>query len=168
MSQKNEPLLSVDDDSSLPVENSNNFHNRKGNRQPKGKHPLEIEYWHVLPAMRRELAESLKEKGLKQREISEILGITEAAVSQYIKGSRGRLTIKENGIEERTIAIPTWLETEIESSTCRILEKRNEGIFIRETNKLMQVIRSRPRDFLCGIHEAFGEKVENCEVCFEE
>ena len=44
----------------------------------------------VLPAVRSILAERLKEKGFKQGEIAELLGITQPAVSQYLKKARGR------------------------------------------------------------------------------
>ncbi|MFH1650153.1 MAG: hypothetical protein ABIA93_06390 [Candidatus Woesearchaeota archaeon] len=49
----------------------------------------EIEVWFVLPALRRELALELKKGGLKQRDIAGLLGLTEAAVSQYLAGKRG-------------------------------------------------------------------------------
>ncbi|MEM4257398.1 MAG: XRE family transcriptional regulator [Candidatus Diapherotrites archaeon] len=52
--------------------------------------PCEIISWHVLPAVRREIAIYLaKEKGLSRKLIAEKLGITEAAVCQYIKSKRG-------------------------------------------------------------------------------
>lgn len=131
----------------------------------KGKHPLEIEYWFVLPAIRRELALRLVERNLKQREIAKIVGMTEAAVSQYIKGNRGRLTIKD-GNTEIDIELPDWLKREIETSSELIYDDRSEPIFIKETNRIMQIIRSKPREFLCGVHESLGEKVDDCEVCF--
>ena len=52
------------------------------------KHPQEIEVWYVLPAIRKELVVTLKEKNLTQKKIAEFLNITEAAVSQYIKQKR--------------------------------------------------------------------------------
>jgi predicted transcriptional regulator len=131
----------------------------------KGKHPLEIEYWFILPAIRRELAIRLLEKNLKQRDIAEIVGMTEAAVSQYIKGNRGRLTIKDNG-NEHDIELPQWLKDEIGDSAGIIFDDQSESIFIKETNRIMQIIRSKPREFLCGVHESLGEKVDDCEVCF--
>ena len=50
--------------------------------------PQEIEVWYILPTIRRELAVALKNEGLKQNEIAERLGITNAAVSQYIQNKR--------------------------------------------------------------------------------
>ena len=131
----------------------------------KGKHPLEIEFWFVLPAVRRELALRLYKNKLKQRDIAKIVGMTEAAVSQYIKGNRGRLVIKDNDTEH-DIEIPDWLCKEIDESAKIIMENQLEPVFIKETNRIMQIIRSRPREFLCNVHESLGENVDDCEVCF--
>jgi predicted transcriptional regulator len=50
----------------------------------------ELEVWYLLPAVRKELAKIMKEKGLTQAKIAKLLGITEAAVSQYIKSKRAK------------------------------------------------------------------------------
>lgn len=50
--------------------------------------PQEIDVWYILPAIRKELAESLKKQGLNQSEIASKLGITKSAVSQYIANKR--------------------------------------------------------------------------------
>lgn len=42
-----------------------------------------------MPSIRAEIAKDLIEMGLSQREVSKRLGMTEAAVSQYLKGKRG-------------------------------------------------------------------------------
>ena len=52
------------------------------------KVPCETVVWYVLPAIRSELAKELA-KAMTQKEISEILGITQAAVSQYVSNKRG-------------------------------------------------------------------------------
>ena len=52
--------------------------------------PQELEVWYLIPALRRELAKTfIKEHQLSQKKAAKILGITEAAVSQYIKDKRG-------------------------------------------------------------------------------
>lgn len=54
------------------------------------KTPCEVAVWEILPAIRRELAITLvKELSLNQRETARILGLTEAAVSQYVNSKRG-------------------------------------------------------------------------------
>ncbi len=52
------------------------------------KAPCENVVWYVLPAIRSELAKELA-KVMSQKEISKILGITQAAVSQYVSNKRG-------------------------------------------------------------------------------
>jgi len=53
------------------------------------KCPCEIIVWDVLPCIRAALAIELVEMGLSQNEISKMLGITQAAVSQYTSKKRG-------------------------------------------------------------------------------
>ena len=54
------------------------------------KLPCETVVWYVLPKIRAELAKSLLELGISQKEISRKLGVTQAAISQYARGKRGR------------------------------------------------------------------------------
>jgi predicted transcriptional regulator len=51
--------------------------------------PCETAVWHILPAIRCETAKELARLGLSQKVISERLGITQPAVSQYISSKRG-------------------------------------------------------------------------------
>ena len=53
------------------------------------KPPCEIVVWYVIPAIRSELAKQLLKLGMKQKDISEIMDITQPAVSQYITDKRG-------------------------------------------------------------------------------
>ncbi len=65
------------------------------------KFPCEIIVWEVLPCIRAALAEELIKRGLSQKEISKMLGITQAAVSQYTSKKRGsKLNFQEDAIEE--------------------------------------------------------------------
>ncbi len=50
--------------------------------------PQEIEVWYIIPAVRRELAVILAGKKLKQNKIAELLGTSEAAISQYLSKKR--------------------------------------------------------------------------------
>lgn len=53
--------------------------------------PCEERYRKILPFIRSELARVLViEYHLSQRDVAKILGVTEAAVSQYLKGKRGK------------------------------------------------------------------------------
>ena len=44
---------------------------------------------YVLPAIRAEMALRMKDEGISQAQIARILGVTPAAVNQYIKSKRG-------------------------------------------------------------------------------
>src|SRR4030042_5208371 len=51
--------------------------------------PQEVQVWYILPALRKHLTLALKEERMKQKDIAQSLGLTEAAVSQYLKKKRG-------------------------------------------------------------------------------
>ena len=53
------------------------------------KPPCEIVVWYVIPAIRSELAKGLLNCGMKQKDISKLMDITQPAVSQYITDKRG-------------------------------------------------------------------------------
>ena len=53
------------------------------------KPPCEIVVWYVIPAIRSELAKELLNFGMKQKDISKLMDITQPAVSQYITDKRG-------------------------------------------------------------------------------
>ena len=53
------------------------------------KPPCEVVVWYVIPAIRSELAKELLNLGMKQKDVSELMDITQPAVSQYITDKRG-------------------------------------------------------------------------------
>jgi len=53
------------------------------------KLPCEIMIWEFLPALRRELVKALLKDGVPRKEIASMLGITDSAISQYLKKKRG-------------------------------------------------------------------------------
>lgn len=60
------------------------------------KTPCEVVVWYVLPTIRRELAKELVDSyGLKQSQIAKMFGVTDAAISQYLKNKRGGSSIIE-------------------------------------------------------------------------
>ena len=52
----------------------------------------------ILPIIKRALVEELHKRGLKVKEIAELLGMTPAAVSQYLHGKRGK-EVRVKGID---------------------------------------------------------------------
>ena len=60
------------------------------------KVPCEIITWYMLPAIRRELAVKLVEGyGCPQKQAAEYLGVTDAAISQYLTKKRGKIELDE-------------------------------------------------------------------------
>ncbi|MDM7935800.1 MAG: helix-turn-helix domain-containing protein [Methanothrix sp.] len=53
------------------------------------KSPCEAIVWDLLPCIRAAIAEELVRRGVSQREVSRMLGITPPAVSQYVSKKRG-------------------------------------------------------------------------------
>jgi len=76
-------------------------------RSSKIRPRCEIIVQYVLPAIRAEMAVRMKEEGISQAQIARILGVTPAAVNQYVKSKRGTaghdtevLEVIDNYLEE--------------------------------------------------------------------
>lgn len=66
-----------------------------------GNLPCEYVIWYCIPVIRRELAYCLiNNYGLNQKETAEKLGITPAAVCQYLSKKRAKITILDPKIIE--------------------------------------------------------------------
>ena len=88
--------------------------------------------WYLLPLIRKEFAKSLiKDHDLTQRKAAEKLGITEAAVSQYVSKKRGDLKVKDVKIRR-----------EIKTSTKRIIEGDIQ-IMKTETCRICHLLRTQ-------------------------
>ena len=67
--------------------------------------PAEIESKSLIPALRAILAKDLaKTHNIREDEISRLLGVTQAAVSNYIRGIRGDPKLIEKLLEEKQVA----------------------------------------------------------------
>ncbi len=113
--------------------------------------PQEIEVWYLLPAIRREFARSMARKGVNQRRISAKMGVTEAAVSQYMNSKRAR-DVKFSG----------RIMKEIERSVERVIDGSD---VIKEMQAICRMCRKDRT--LCRIHRMHGKVPPNCRVCFE-
>ena len=68
--------------------------------------PAEIESKSLIPALRAILAEDLANKHhIREDEISKMLGVTQAAISNYIRGTRGDPKLIEKLLEDKQVAI---------------------------------------------------------------
>ena len=119
--------------------------------------PQEIEVRYILPAIRRELARILiSEHKLSQKEAAGILGLTEAAVSQYQHSKRAKEVVFSNEV----IA-------EIKKSAEKILaDKNNKQKLMAETYRISNL--TTVKHILCDIHRAQSKDLAGCNVCFDE
>jgi len=89
------------------------------------KVPCEYIVWNVLPSIRKEFVKSLKKNfNLTQKQISEIVNLTSAAVSQYLSDKRGGIEITDekilSEIDKSAKIIYEKGEKKLEEETCRI------------------------------------------------
>ncbi|MEJ2261666.1 MAG: transcriptional regulator, partial [Nitrosopumilaceae archaeon] len=67
--------------------------------------PAEIESKTLIPALRAILAKKLAEDhNVREEEISKMLGVTQAAVSNYIRGTRGDPALIAKLLSEQQVA----------------------------------------------------------------
>jgi predicted transcriptional regulator len=96
------------------------------------KVPCEIILWHILPAIRKEFARGLmKNHGLNQKQVAELLGITPAAVCQYLSDKRGYYNVTDDDIL-----------FEIEKSTNILFHDGSEKM-VYETCRVCNIIKSK-------------------------
>ena len=95
------------------------------------KFPCEIIVWKVLPCIKCQMAMQMKEKGLTQKEIANMLNVTEAAVSLYLSGKRAKdFKLKEVNKEIKEASDKVLETPELFSCcVCDICKKvRSEGL----------------------------------------
>ncbi|MDP3765126.1 MAG: transcriptional regulator [Nanoarchaeota archaeon] len=119
--------------------------------------PQEIEVRYILPAIRRELARIfIEEHKLSQKEAAKILGLTEAAVSQYRHFKRAKEVVFSESVVN-----------EIRISADRILaDKNSKQRIIAEMYRISNL--TKVKQILCDIHRAQSKELENCNICFDE
>ena len=113
--------------------------------------PQEIEFWYLIPAIRRELAKIfISDFGMSQRQVSETLGITESAISQYIKSKRGNeLHFNRNEYEK------------IKETAEEIFNKGNAN-----ENLYKLCTKLRACESLCIFHKKQDKSLpKNCDLC---
>lgn len=114
------------------------------------KIPCELVVWYVLPAIRREIANELVTTyKMPQSQVAKKFGVTDAAVSQYMKKKRG-----ENSVIEQS---PTYAQfkEEIKKSAGRIVNENAD--FSSEICKICGVVKEL--GILAKVYETHtGEK----------
>ncbi|MBI5148062.1 LacI family DNA-binding transcriptional regulator [Candidatus Pacearchaeota archaeon] len=91
--------------------------------------PQEIEVWYIIPVIRKELSRILTKKyEMSMEEAGSALGVSKAAVSQYLSGKRAV-----------RVKLPKKVKKEIEKSAKIISKNKNSAI--REMQRLLKVTR---------------------------
>ena len=119
--------------------------------------PQEIEVRYILPAIRRELARIfIHEHKMSQKNAAKILGLTEAAVSQYQHSKRAKEVVFSNEVV-----------SEIKKSAEKVLaEKANKQRLIAEMYRISTL--ANVKQILCDLHRSQSKELGNCNICFDE
>ena len=115
--------------------------------------PCQITQWYLLPAISAELVREMKRLGVKQAEIARMMGVTPAAVSQYVKGKRGKVIQFDAGVRKL-----------ITSSAKRIASTGiSDEDLSREICELC--IQARKSKTVCDFHKSMGGVRDDCKLC---
>jgi len=123
--------------------------------------PSEIESKLLIPAVRAILSKELVvEKGLKEDEVARMLGITQAAVSNYLRGTRGdnEIISKLTSLSEIMSMIK---EISADLSTNRAYTAKTLSKFIALCNYMRYSL------ILCDAHHSLERNIDEkvCEQC---
>jgi predicted transcriptional regulator len=115
--------------------------------------PCQITQWYLLPALSAELVREMKKLGVKQADIARQMGVTPAAVSQYVKGKRGR-----------SITFTPEIGRRIAKFAKRMAASEiGEEELSREMCELC--ILARRSRVVCGIHKGITGHDRSCSLC---
>lgn len=115
--------------------------------------PQEMEVWYLIPALRREISKILiEEYNFTQKKTAEFLGITESAVSQYLKSKRGK-QIKFSQEELKKI-----------KKCAKKIVTKNEEVM---QNIYELCVSLRKSKTICNLHKIHDKDLpKDCEICF--
>ena len=94
--------------------------------------PCEYMMWNGLPVIRKEIAESMiNDFGLNQKKAASKLGVTPAAVCQYLSRKRGKIKIVDDSVL-----------IEINRSAERIIQQ-GDGAVVSETCRICKILMAK-------------------------
>jgi predicted transcriptional regulator len=118
------------------------------------KFPCELITWFFLPALRRELVIYLvKEKKFTRKKTAQLLGLTEAALCQYLKNKRGK-HYKLRGLDL----------DKVKELGDVLSENASEKNLISGACAICKHIRGKL--MLCQLHAKENPKLKGCTVCW--
>jgi uncharacterized protein len=116
------------------------------------KPPCELIVWYVIPTIRAELAKELIKLGLSQKDVSQKLGITQSAVSQYMKDKRGK-----------GIPVNKQVRKAIKTLAKDIAGGNTTSDVIPGICAVCSIVKSSGS--LCDLHRQAEPALEGCDVC---
>ena len=115
--------------------------------------PCEIVVWYVIPSIRSELAKELLKLGIKQKRISELLDITQPAVSQYVSDKRGH-GIKFDEKTQNMIRMLAKDLTEQALGPDRIIQR------------ICEICKNvKAEEIICQLHKEKDKIPTSCNAC---
>ena len=120
---------------------------------------FEVASRYVYPSVRRRLVEILRERGLKQTEIAELLHVTQSAVSRYLKMERGAL-IDVSQFED--------IDSMIRELADRVVGER-PGEYEIHSELVRISLKLLGMGYACSFHASIDPELEpeKCRVCLE-
>lgn len=114
--------------------------------------PQEVEVWYIIPALRKELSKQLVRKHeLSYEKAGKMLGITKAAISQYLSDKRAN-----------KIKLSKEMKKSVQQSADRIAKEPKTAIV--EMEKLLKEMKKSRRS--CKVCKQYNKEVLeycNCE-----
>jgi hypothetical protein len=128
------------------------------------KIPCEYIVWNVLPSIRKEFVKSLKRNfNLNQKQISEIVNLTPAAVSQYLSDKRGGIKIIDkkilHEIDKSANIILKNGEKKLQSETCRICNLLKSTDVVSKNIEHLFYNDIPCEEIICNNNELFFENI---------
>jgi len=113
--------------------------------------PQEIEVHYILPALRSALTKELKAQGRSQKEIAQLLNVTEPAVSHYVNEKRATKVAFNDAIKELVARIAGVVETPHD--------------VMAKTQEMLKVVRQE--GIVCGVCRPITGAPHDCQICFQ-
>ena len=112
--------------------------------------PQELEVWYIIPAIRRELSKCLiRDFNVSYEKVGSILGISKAAVSQYIKSKRAA-----------KVKLPKEVSKEVSKACSSLINEKSNAV--DEIQRILQFMRTKELSFeVCD--DSIKGVFENCK-----
>ena len=123
--------------------------------------PAEIESKTLIPALRAILAKTLSEKhSIREDQISKMLGVTQAAVSNYIRGTRGDPELIKKLLAEKQVSEMIY-EISDDLSSYKAYSPSSLSKFIGLCNFIKSSL------LICDIHHNLESNIDEavCKEC---